>query len=310
MLSTSCFAGKAYNRVKEHPDLHFVSWFTGPLLSPTPVNMEPGHPAIEPFISVGKIYGEYNNDWNFKNSNGEWFVNPFFTVEWGITDRIGMEVIVSSISNFKKNISVTRLQDSTFLLGFQVANDIKGSWIPDVRINFQQVFPTGSYRKLSPDNLGMDATGEGAFQTGPMLIIHKVFYLKGGPLAIKFALEGLFPADIKVKGLSAYGGNQQTCGRVRAGPSIEAFFSAEYSMNKHWAGGFDALYTYQWKATFEGESGGVFVGLPPSAQFSLAPFLEYTFSDQLGALGGFWFTLSGKNSTAFISSAFALVYIF
>lgn len=30
----------------------YEPWFTGTLLAPTPVNMKPGHPAIEPIIKL------------------------------------------------------------------------------------------------------------------------------------------------------------------------------------------------------------------------------------------------------------------
>lgn len=165
---------RSYEYLAQYPDVKYVPWFTGPLLSPTPVNMVPGHPAIEPSIVVGSNYGRYKNNWKYTSQDNEWFVNPFLDYQFGFTDRIGLEMLVSFISNFKKNTTSTRMQDSILLLGFQIANDVKGTWIPDIRIDIQEVLPTGNYQKLTPSKFGTDSTGQGAYQTGPLLIVHKI----------------------------------------------------------------------------------------------------------------------------------------
>lgn len=310
ILSTACFARKAYDLSQEPPVIKYAAWFTGPLLSPTPINMEPGHPAIEPSVTFGSDYGIYNSNWSFESSDNVWWINPYVDYQFGFTDRVGLEILVSFISNFKKGTTVTRFQDSSILLGFQLANDVKGSWIPDIRIDLQQVFPTGSYRNLSPDNLGMDSTGQGAFQTGPVFIVHKTVYPWGNPLSLKASAGYLFPADVKVRGLSAYGGTPLTDGKVSPGQSLAVFFTWEYHLGQYWGIGCDNLYTYEKKSTFRGKTGGIPVGLPSSAQFSIAPFIERTFSSQSGALAGVWCSVGGRNSTAFASGYIAFLYAF
>ncbi len=301
----------SYKHIAQYPDVKYVPWFTGPLLSPTPVNMVPGHPAIEPSIVVGSNYGRYKDNWKYTSQDSEWFVNPFLDYQLGITDRIGLEMLVSFISNFKKNTASTRMQDSSILLGFQIANDAKGTWIPDIRLDLQATLPTGNYQKLSPSKLGTDLTGQGAYQTGPLLIVHKMFYPGDHFLALKISVGYLFPTNVKVKGLNAYGGNPSTRGTVHPGQTLTTFFSGEYSISQRWGWGFDTLFTYQKKSTFTGSTDkNAPVGLPPSAQLSLAPYLEYNFTQRMGVLGGVWCTLAGRNTTAFASGYFAFIYTF
>ncbi len=48
------------------------------------------------------------------------------------------------------------------------------------------------------------------------------------------------------------------------------------------------------------------IGSGNVAEITLAPALEYNFSENLGIIGGAWFTLSGKNTPAFISTMIEL----
>ena len=51
--------------------LTYTPWFTGPLLAPTPINMKPGHPAIEPSFTIFNTYGKYNSNWNLKKQSSK-----------------------------------------------------------------------------------------------------------------------------------------------------------------------------------------------------------------------------------------------
>lgn len=278
--------------------------------------MQPEHPAIEPSITIGSNYGEYNSKWKLQGQSNEWFVNPFIDFQMGFTDRIGLEILSSFIFNTKKGVSSTYMQDSIVLLGFQIASDVKGSWIPDIRLDLQQTFPTGKYQKLDPKKLGTDSTGQGAFQTGPLLIIHKLFYPGNHFLSLKVSTGYLFPTNVRVQGLNAYGGGTGINGTVRLGRTSTTFFAAEYSIAQQWGCGFDFLVTYQGKSSFSGAKSlgkdcqTLKVGLPSSTQMSLAPYIEYSFKSTMGILWGSWFTLSGRNTTAFLSGFFAFLYVF
>lgn len=304
-----------YEHLKIH-DVPYIPWFTGPLLSPTPINMKPGHPAIEPSVTLQCTYGEYNSNWSIKGKTKTWAINPFVDFQFGFTDRVGMEILASFISNFKGSETSTNIQDTNIFLGFQVANDLKGSWRPDFRIDLQATFPTGKYQKLNPKKMGIDSTGLGSFQLGPVFIVQKLFYPGNNYLALKATLGYLFPSSVKVKGFNSYGGGKNTKGTVTPGQTLTAFLTSEYSISQRWGWGCDAMFTHQRKSVFHGSPGTTKegapakVGHPSSTQISLAPFIEHSFSPNMGILSGSWFTIAGKNAFAFASVFFAFLYVF
>lgn len=294
----------------------YIPWFTGPLLAPTPINMKPGHPAIEPSLTIFNTYGIYNAGWNLKKKDRVWAVNPLIDFQFGITNDLGIETLVSFISNFKNGQNFSHFQDTVVLFGYQVSKDVKDSWVPDFRFILQETFPTGKYQKLSPQKQGIDATGFGSFQTGPVLAFRKLFYLPESFFSLRWSIGYLFPSTVRVTGLNAYGGGHGTKGNVRPGQTLTAFLSGEYSFSQHWVLAFDTEFLYQRKSRFSGKDGitsvgeKVSVGLPSSVQISFAPEIEYNFTPLSGMLAGVWFTVAGRNSTAFMSTFFAYVYVF
>lgn len=293
-----------------------IPWFTGPFLAPTPINMKPGHPAIEPTVTIFKTYGTYNSKWKLEGKTNIWSINPLVDFQFGITDSYGIEILASCITNIRNGKNSTHLQDSIVFLGHQISNDRKGSWVPDCRLLIQTIFPTGKYQKLSPRMQGIDSTGFGSFQIGPVLAFRKLFYLPNNFFSLRGSIGYLFPHRVFVKGLNAYGGGFGTKGKVYPGQSLIAFFSGEYSLNQHWVLAFDSEFFFQKKSKFSGGRGTILtggianVGLPSSTQISFAPEIEYNFSQRSGLLAGIWFTVAGKNSAAFTSAFVAYVHIF
>lgn len=294
----------------------YIPWFTGPLLAPTPINMKPGHPAIEPSLTVFNTYGKYSSEWNLKKQNNIWAISPLVDFQFGITDNLGIETLVSSITNFKNGQTSTHFQDTIVLFGYQLSNDIKNSWIPDCRLFLQETFPSGKYQKLDPKKEGIDSTGQGSYQTGPVVAFRKLFYLKKNFFSLRWSMGYLFPSSVSVSGVNTYGGGAETKGKVRPGQTLIAFFSGEYSINQKWVIAFDTELLYQQKARFTGKRGFsatgrlARVGLPTSIQISFAPEFEYNFNSRSGLLAGIWCTVAGKNSAAFASGFISYLYVF
>lgn len=292
-------------------------WFTGPLLAPTPVNMKPGHPAIEPSITFFCTYGIYDSSWKLEKQDNTWSINPLVDFQFGITDNTGIEIIASTITNIKEGKNSTHFQDTLILFGYQVSNDQKDSWVPDCRIFLQELFPSGKYDRLDPNKQGLDLTGEGSYQTGPAIAFRKLFYLTNHFFSLRWSVSYLFPSKVKVHGFNAYGGGFNTSGKIRPGQTLIAFLSGEYSINQHWVFAFDTEFFYQRKSSsFSGNPGTVAtgevaqIGLPSSTQISFAPEIEYNFNPSSGLIFGAWFTIAGKNSSAFAAIFFTYLYIF
>ena len=297
--------------------LPYIPWFTGPLLAPTPVNMRPGHPSIEPIVTIAHVYGVYDSNWEVKSQPKFWSVSPLIDFQLGITDYLGLEFDVSFISNFQKGRSSTYLQDTFMFFGYQISNDTRDSWIPDCRLLIQEIFPTGKYRKLNPKKVKIESTGQGSFQTGVVLAFQKLFRLPNQLFALHWNLSYLFfQSKADVQGFNTYGGSPNTKGKATPGQTIIAMISGEYSMNQNWVFVFDIAYSHQRKSHFSGKKGQDSLGdqavvtLPASTQISVTPGLEYNFDINNGLLFGTWFTLAGENTNAFAALYLAYVHTF
>lgn len=295
----------------------FKQWFTGPLFTPMAITPEKEHPAIEVTVGVKNQYGFYDSNWKVKNDSDLWSVFNYYDLQLGFSSVLGMEVIGSWSANFRQNAEAVHLQDTTVRLGFQVLNEVPGTWIPDFRILLQEVFPSGKYRNLNPNKHRTDLTGLGSFQTGIYLAFQKLFHLnEDHNYQMRFSAGYFVPSPVHVKGFNAYGGGYNTQGTVYPGNYISVYCSGEYNLNRRWALAFDSNFQYNFKGRFSGKEGILASGekskvtSPEAAQVTLAPELEYTFTENTGMLLGTWFSVFGKNMPAFVSMFVAILYVF
>jgi len=306
-------------RTYEHLAPHnppYIPWFTGSLLPPSAVNVPPGKLVFAPFLGVNLTYGRYTDDWSVKGTTNTWGINPFFEVLFGLNDHFGVDIYTSFVTNFRKGETATHFQDTDLLLGYQVAKDIPKTWIPDIRLAYQQTFPTGKYRNLDPKKEGIDATGQGAFQSGINLIIQKLFLIENNFLLMKWAAGYFYAASTHVDGFNTYGGGYGTSGRVFPGQTVFLYLSGEYSFNQRWVFACDFFLDAQGNSTFKGEKGlkpdGTPnpVGAPTNVQGSIAPGIEYNISATSGLLFSIWASIFGKNADAFAYGQIAYYYTF
>ncbi|MCH9633939.1 MAG: hypothetical protein S4CHLAM7_06730 [Chlamydiae bacterium] len=313
----------SYSNPNDHsPELHqkesrafFNQWFTGPLLMPSPVTIDPKTPLAEFSVTVYDTYGIYDNNWKIDTSpKSFWSLEYFPYWQMGFTQKLGCEIFTTLRSNYNNDVSATYFTDTTCRLGYQLLADRhqKGNWIPDFRIILQEIFPTGHYQKLNPNNDLLDSTGLGSFQTGIFLASQKGFkWPTDHAFNLCLAFGYFIPAPVKVKGINSYGGNHFTNGRVYPGNFISVFFSGEFEITNHIAFAFDSNYQQNFAGKFKGTMGdGNPVLVPQSVFFQLAPELELIVSQRAGFLMGPWFTFGGQNTQAFVSFFINFLYTF
>ncbi len=289
----------------------YPQWFTGPLLSLTPVTMDIGHPAIEPSLSVTNNYGFYDQNGSLKKISNIISIQPFVDFQFALNKFMGLEILASSSTNFSKGSSSTHLDDTSLFLGFQALKDQPGSWIPDFRVLFQEIFPTGKYKNLDPKKHKTDLTGQGAFSTGVNFVTQKLFQLKNGhKFCIEASIGWLIPSSVKIEGISYYGGNPQTDTKVYPGSFFNGFLVGQYSLSRTWGLTLETIYTQGLKGKKAMSSQNQDVFVPKYYQLSLAPEIQHTLSNNLGLILGGWFTVLGENSDAFAQGFFAVLYIF
>lgn len=286
--------------------LQYEPWYTGTYLAATAVNVT----AIEPFITGYDIYGVYESDWKVKSKETIWSISPELEVIVALTKRIGIEVLGGFVSNFRGSKHSTHILDTMVLLGYQISTDDKDSWVPNCRLSFETIFPSGKHDRLDPSKGGIDISGEGAYFLGPELACSKMFQFPCHFLNIYWSFGYFFPTEAHIKGLSIYGGGRGTKGKIRPGQSLQALLSFEYALNQRWVLAFDSQLLYQRPAShFRGRT-ITHVGLPSSMQISVAPQIEYNFNAKSGIIIGSWCTVAGYHSRAFASAFFVYLYVF
>lgn len=289
-------------------------WFTGPLLTPSGEVNEMGQISWQPYLFVRHKYGEYTSGWGRKNTPNVLTIRPLIDVTYGVLPFMDIEAFPSFAYKRSEGISAVGMSDTPILIGFQVLRESYGPYIPDLRVRIIELLPFGKYDKLSRKKNGLDGEGLGSYQTGVSFDFQKLFHITHDHyFRLRFAFEWFFyPAPVHIKGLSVYGGTPKTRGRVTPGKSYFLYLSGEYTLTQHWVFATDLLYAITEKDRFSGKTGAppgttVEVGSPSSQQISLAPAIEYNFTENFGLIGGAWFSVAGKNSGQFVSGVLSVV---
>ena len=300
----------------EHALKLFNPWYTGPLITPSATMVPPGWAMWQPYIYLTDTYANYDNDRHVVDRPNLFSikVQPVI-VQIGVTPSVDTTVIMSAVENWSKGHSGGGFNDITAAIGFLICKE--DLYVPKMKFTISQSFPTGKYQHLNHNGLGLDATGAGAWQTSFTFAIGKViFWNTLHPMNTRFAITGTLSTPVHVRNFNMYGGGFKTSGTVRPGNAYSADLGLELSITQPWAIALDIVYNWQNKTTFHGKPGFNADGTPASVgglyndQLSLAPAVEYNFSDSMGLLWGVWFTVYGRNAGDFVSGIFSWYWFF
>lgn len=277
-------------------------WFTGPLLTPSPRVTPVGHFLIEPYVYLTFINGRYLNNWSFERTPSTTKVNPLSIVRIGLTEKMNFATTIQGFVNTTENRTSVSFADLPIALEYELYNDKENF----AKIFIQELFPTGKYQNLDPEKFGTDAGGEGSYVTSISVGLGKlIHFYESHYLSLRLFLSSGFGTPVKVKGFNAFGGDPTTKGKVYVGPTLAAFFGAEYTLTENWALALDIAAQYSDSDRFRGTT-VVPSNFPPAVNISMAPALEYNFNENIGIISGCWFSLAGRNSNQFTSFATAV----
>ena len=290
--------------------------FTGPLLAPSGITIPAGHVNVEPYFFYIDNEGIYNRHWHVVHTSQSKTIsiNPLL-VSYGINDF--MDAQMSLPYNFIRanNQSANGLSDLNILLGFQIFKQSEHTKLPDFRITLGETFPTGTYKNLKPQKLGLDGAGFGSYATTITFnfqYLSKLFnhYLRKRVVITARPLN----TRAKLSGITTYGGGIGTKGTIRPANQFSIVGSSELSVTKNWVAVFEAQYVYRTNTNFRGMPGIGANGMPLPIghgtidQITFSPALEYNFSSSLGLIAGAWFTIAGKDTAEFSSFVLAINY--
>lgn len=288
-------------------------WFTGSLLSFAPAVVPIGYMNLEAYFPIFDFFGEYNKHWHAQSVPRLLTISPIFFFQTGLSESIEIAALPQLFYNQSRGQSFVGIGDLPIGLGFQLLTEKEGSWRPSIKLIAQETFPLGKYQHLNPKKMDTDSIGLGSYLSMLGFSIGKLFHISGVHyFAPRFNFLYTYHSPVHVRGFNAYGGGFGTRGKVRPGNSFTALFAMECSLTRNWTFALDVDYIHFDKTRFSGKKGvdefgaPASVTIPSSEQFSLAPAIEYNFSEKLGIIAGSWFSIGGRNADQFVSGIIAL----
>jgi hypothetical protein len=291
----------------------FNPWYTGPLITPSATMMPPGECNIQPYIFVTDKYASYDEDRHVKGHPALIQLQGSATILTGVTDSMDFILGVNGVGNWQKGHSGGGYGDMSTTLGFLINRETR--YAPKAKFTVSQSYPTGRYQHLYPT--GLNSSGAGAWGTTFGFALGKLFfYTTPHPFNVRLFTSYQIWTTVHVEGFNTYGGGYGTRGKVRPGQTFSADLGMELSLTQHWVAALDVVYTASQRTRFHGHSGVTKAGTPAGVgggsndNLSLAPAIEYNWSSNLGIIFGGWFSVYGRNSSAFGSGIISVTYTF
>lgn len=290
--------------------------FTGPLLTPGAKTASAGSASVEPYLifnSATSLYDGHGRRQTKEPASEQWqLVAPF---SYGITDRLqgNLTAGVAHASSGSERSDGARVTDTKLGLQYMLKAPNNDGTQPAISVALTHRFPTGDYDRLDANPL--NGTGNGAsVNTANLFSQHYVWLPNGRPLRWRANVAySPSPDRITVRGVSVYGTPADFRGHVRLGDSVGLSTSVEYSIDEHWALALDVAYDRYSSSRLVGvqRSGTEIVESinrldPARSVYSLAPALQYNFSDRVGLIAGVHFSVAGKHNDAFVAPQVAV----
>ncbi len=287
-------------------------WFTGPLLTSSGYVVPDGHYNIEPYEYATTIFGTYDASWHTQSRPNFYNISTQTTVEIGIPWNFEITFTPAWSWNHTEGASHWVLNDMSFGFDYQILSETKGKWWPAIKLSVRGNLPIGRYQKLKPKSMKTDIGGIGSWAPSVGIAMAHLYWWGGHFFfAPRFNVQYTIPTPVHVKNFNTYGGGHHTRGKVYPGQFLLFLFGFEISLSQRWAIAGDIQYLHINKSRFKGHKGATAgvpntVGLPSSEQLSLAPAIEYNWSDNYGIIAGAWFSVAGRNQLEFASGVVAL----
>lgn len=293
----------------------FNPWYSGPLLTGSGNTFPPGHIGFQAYLYVTDNYAKYSSSGSKESIPDILNIIPIFSAFTGLNQRMDIAMDIQWIYNHQSGESGSGFGDMDASLGFALLKETP--FVPALKFSITEFFPTGRYENLSPTKNGLDSTGAGTYATRLGLSLSKVvLWIKQHPMSFRVSVNITLPSTVHVDGFNTYGGGFGTHGTVSPGKTFSGNFGSEYSFNQNWVFANDIVYKYTSNTSFRGNLGKTSTGDTASVggsfsdQLSLDPAIEYNPSPNLNFICGLWFTVWGRNSSAFVTGIASVYFSF
>ena len=280
--------------------------------------MPPGWANIQPYLYVTDNYARFDSERHSISKDSSLVsLNPSVGMQFGVTKTMDISFSIQAFGNWQYGQSGGGFGDTSVTIGFPIT--AQTLHVPAIKLCIKETFPTGQYQHLNTNGFGLSATGGGAYQTQFSLSMAKVlFWDYLHPMNFRLYFSYNLPTTVTVNGFNNYGGGFGTHAKVRPGNTFSADMGIEISLTQRWVVATDLAYTAQNETKYSRYAGTTTKGgaLPASIgggfndNLSLAPAFEYNWNENLGFVGGVWFSVYGRNSNNFVSGVLSVTWTF
>ncbi|HSX03308.1 MAG TPA: hypothetical protein VLG76_01115 [Rhabdochlamydiaceae bacterium] len=293
----------------------FNPWYTGPLLTPSYHVVPAGLYNLQPYLFVTDNYAAFDKNGRAHDTPDKIQTKFVPVFQFGITPWMNGIVQPQFIWVSQSGHHASRFGDTS--VGVLVQLIAETTYGPGLTVSVQESLPSGKYQRLNPKKGGVDGVGSGSYQTTFGLLFGKLVWweIPQHPMRFRAAFTYQISSRVEVHDFNSYGGGFGTKGKVHPGGNLAVDIGYEYSFTQRWVFATDFIYTFAFKTTFSGRPGVTATGTPAAVggpfndQISLAPAIEYNWSENLGVIAGVWFSPWGRNTSEFVSGVFSVNYV-
>ncbi len=285
-------------------------WFTGPLLAPSAQTVRPGHLKFQPYLNCFVNVGHYNQHWKSHSRDNFYDLNLRLQTKFGLSNHLDFQLVPRFVYRETQGCHDLHLGDMPLDLNVQILRPESLDRGVFLKLALRANAPLGKYEHLNPAKKRTDVSGSGCWFPGVGLVLSHLWHIEDFHyVEFRGLAEYRFGVPVSVKGVNAYGGDKNTKGTVYPGNYLTLNTGIQYNFTRHWAFACDFRYSHNHKDRFSGR-GSKNTKHPSSEVLSLAPAIEYNFSQNLGVIGGVWFSLIGRNTHQFVNGMFSVVSYF
>ncbi len=285
--------------------------FTGPLVSPAPP-LPKGLFNIEPYLIQTRVVGQYDAQGHRRDVDDvadDWRLTVPMT--YGVTDRLTLGATVNAVFAPDDGAQRHLTAGDTTLTAYWLLAMGQGDHTPSLTLAAYHNLTSGQHDRLDQRRLA-SATGSGAAST-TLSLIGQSYFLPGRNLRGRAGLSWRLPgAQAGIHGESGYGTTAGFEGHAELGSAAQANIGLEYSLNRTWVLASDIVYEQERSTRLRGHlettDGTIAVASdsPASWRVSLAPAVEYHWTDNTGMILGAFVSVDGRNSAAVVSPQMAV----
>lgn len=290
-------SGPAMAQAPQSPD---DAWWTGPMLANSAHTLPKGHMLIESYL-YDAISGSTNS------------VNSLTYLLYGATDRLTLGLVPTAGHNSVRggeDSSGIQLGDTQLRAQYGLTSLDAARGIPDLAIALIETVPTGRHDRLG--TRPSDGFGNGAYTTALAFYSQMLFWMPNGRLLrTRQDLSQSISRRTAVEDVSVYGTGRGFRGHARPGNAFSADLAFEYSLTRNWVLALDVIYNHGNEAIARGTQSGRPVALNSGTSDSLgfAPAIEFSWTPNIGVLGGVRIIPKGHNAPASLTPAIAINYV-